>query len=87
MNEPVTALYSWPPIAQSLNMGEMEAGEAPKLYYIIHDIYSEAGLWWIDLPVFCIPGLKSIHPELLRLKTLSVRASTCTEYCSIKFQW
>ena len=44
MNEPVTALYSWPPIAQSLNMGEMEAGGAPKLYYIIHDIYSEAGL-------------------------------------------
>ena len=43
MNEPVSALYSWPPIAQSLNMGKMEAGGAPRLYYIIHDINSEAG--------------------------------------------
>ena len=43
MNEPVTALYSWPPITQSLNMGDIEASGAPKLHYIIHDINSEAG--------------------------------------------
>ena len=44
MNEPVTALYSWPPITRSLNMGEMEAGGALTLCYTIHDIYFEAGL-------------------------------------------
>ena len=43
MNEPTSALYPWPPITQSLNMGEIEAGGTPKLHYIIHDINSEAG--------------------------------------------
>ena len=55
MNEPVTALYSWPPIVQSLNMGKMEAGGAPRLHYIIHDCPVKQG--------FCdVIDLTSGHP-------------------------